>query len=579
MTAAPDGRVEARQTPTAVSRPPRRRGRWMFLPAYALVAVLAVALYLPFILDGGFIMDDWGYLKNAQDFPRFWDSVRHYFPLMWHRPLVPLVMTAETALLGQRPWPYILVNLLLWLGFVILLCRTLARRFGHFFGVVAAALGVAPVLSSAVVFWPLAMTGGTLSCLLWAISFALLARQLDRGRYSLWPYVPLLGCMALYEAVLPLFALTVLFPFLHPSVERQPRFSFPRQAAKYVIPPAVIALLPALSQRLLLPWLLPQMGYGDDVVTRLSLTWPGAALGGTSWAFALTGGQILLWAHGLWEALDDWTVALQLLPAAAAGLGAMALAARADRRARRRPPAMPRRALVVLLICLLAGSLVFVLSGQLAYFSGGCGNRIMLATWIGQAMVLAFLAANLKTPFARAAVAVILVASVAGLIVQEQNCIRSWHLQGQVRAAFTTAVQEQDMTGGATVVADVPRVVGGSCFYATVFQTPWDWGAMVAMPRGAPGDQGAVVGANQPAGLEVTREGTRIAIRDWWKADLGEVWFFCYDERSCRGMLRPVSDAEDWDWIIGEVERRNLNPRPEVIEERVAYRLFGRLGQ
>jgi hypothetical protein len=560
--------------------------RWRIVLAYALVAALAAMLYVPYVLRGGYITDDWGYVKNAQDFPQFWSSVRHYFPLMSHRPLVPLVMSAETALLGDRPWAYILVNLLLWFGFAALLCRMLSRRFGHVFGVSLLILATVPVLSSAAVFWPLAMTGGTLSLLMWSVSFALVIRDAERGRYSLWAYLPLLACMMLYEAVLPLFVLTAMLPVLrvrdvNARGDGVQRSCTPyKLAARYVLPPAIIALLPALSQKLFLPWLLPRIGVSAEVVTRINVSPSGAAVGGASWAFALLGGQVLLWAHGVWAALTDWNVALHLAPMAAAALGALALARQASRLSGQPPLAGQRRsALAVLLICLAAGSVIFLFSGQLACFSGGCANRTLIATWVAQALVLALLAATWKSRIMLGVVAAIFVASAAGMIVQEANCVKSWQLQQQVRAAFTAAADEQDMAGGATVIADVPRTVGGRYFYATVFQTPWDWGAMVAMPRGARGDQGAVLGARQPAGLEVMREDQRLTIHDWWKAELREVWFFRYDPQAGRGTLRKVRDAEDFDQILEDVRRTNLNPRPPAIEERLAMQFLGTLGQ
>lgn len=572
-----DGRLAVLELPAAAVGPTAGGARRTVLMAYALIAVQAALLYVPYVISGGYIADDWGYLKNAQDFPRYWAQVRHYFPLMSHRPLVPFVAAAQTLLVGDRPWVYALVNLACWFGFVAIACRALREAFGHVLAVGVAALAMVPVLASSVVYWPLAMTGATLSCLLWAVSFLLVMRGRARGRYRLWAYLPLVACMFMYEAVLPLFALTVLLPLLRPPGAGAAD-SPARRLVKYALPPVVVAMLPLLSQKLLLPWLLPRLGSPGQLVSRIHLTPDSALQGGASWLFALLPGQVLLWSHGLWSALKDWTVALRLLPAAGAGLAALALAVRADRLGPR-PACLGRPgAAGAMLLCLAAGSLVCLFSGQLAYFSGGCGNRILFATWIGQALVLAWLAADGRARWRRIPVALVLVASTAGMIVQQDNCIRSWRLQQQVRASFVAEAERVDMTPGATVVADVPRVVGGSYFHAAGFQTPWDWGSVVAMPLGARGDQGAVVGLNQPQGLEVTREGGRITIHDWWRANLDEVWFFRYDPQSGAVTLRPIDDGDDWDRLIRDVKERNLNPRPDTIEERLARRFLGGLG-
>ncbi len=192
----------------------QRPSRWRVALAYAALAALAAILYVPYILRGGYISDDWGFLKNAQDFPTYWSCVRHYFPLQYHRPLVPFVISAETLLVGNHPWVYILTNLLLWFGFVTFLCLALVKRLGHYFTIIVAALAAVPVLASAAMFWSLAMTGGTISFFAWALSFCLVSRNMQRGRYSLWAYLPLIVCVTTYEVVLPLFVLTMLFPLL-----------------------------------------------------------------------------------------------------------------------------------------------------------------------------------------------------------------------------------------------------------------------------------------------------------------------------------------------------------------------------
>jgi hypothetical protein len=579
VSGAADYRIETLENAAPDTRSPAPSGR-LLLRAYLWVAALALMLYVPYVLQGGYVTDDWGHLKNAQDFPQYWRGVRHYFPLMSHRPLAPFVVTAQTALVGDRPWAYILVNLTFWFGFAALLCSALARELGQAFAVILAAFLTVPVLASAAVFWSLAMTAGTLSCLLWAFSLWLLVRALERGRYSLLPYLPLLACMATYEAVLPLFALTVLLPIL-----RHVRRGLPLRPAlraltmRYLLPPAVIALLPALSQKLLVPWLLPHLGCTAPPVTRIDLSLSGAALGGASWAFALSAGQVLLWAHGAWAALTDWNVALRLLPMAGAAVWALASAARISPLADPQPAAAGRGGvLCVLLVCLAAGSVVFLFSGQLACFSGGCSNRTLMATSIAEAMVLAWLAAAWRGRVVSVILVTILIASAAGMIVQEDNFVRSWQLQRQVRSAYELAVKEADMAGGATVVSDVPRVVGDECFAAPVFQTPWDWGAMVAMPSGARGDQGAVMGKNQPPGLEVTCQGDGITVHGWWGAKLDEVWFFRYDAQFGAASLRKIRDVDDWNRTARDVERLDLNPRPLVLEERLALKFFGTLG-
>ncbi len=335
----------------------------------------------------------------------------------------------------------------------------------------------------------------------------------------------------------------------------------------------MIAVLPVLSHKFLLPWLL---GGPDKVVTRLDISGPNALFGFTTWAFAIFPGQPILLASGLWQALSDWWLTGWLFAAAAAIAGAFKLAGKSQLDSFRRVGSAKsfRKLLAVFGLTFLAGSAVCVFSGQMAYFSGGFGNRILMATWIAQSLLLALVATRLRGRRWRRITAAIVLACACGLIVQEQNSINSWRLQRQVCAAFLASVKQEHMPDWATVMGDVPRRVGGKFLYATVFETPWDWGSMVAMPPSISGDQGAVVGANQPRDMQFERERDYISIGGWWGSDLEEAWLFRFDPNSGGGTLTRIGDGDHFDRLVSEVEAQNRNPRPKVLEEWFAERLF-----
>jgi hypothetical protein len=69
---------------------------------WSLIALIAfcLAVYIPLIMYGGIIVDDWGDIAHNLDCNGFFHCYQTWFPLFSNRPLAPLPITASTFLFG-----------------------------------------------------------------------------------------------------------------------------------------------------------------------------------------------------------------------------------------------------------------------------------------------------------------------------------------------------------------------------------------------------------------------------------------------------------------------------------------------
>jgi hypothetical protein len=221
---------------------------------WAVACVLLVAvLYGPFLLQGGPVVDDWSILNAAQDHPGLVPAYTALFDQFSNRPGAPLVFSIASNLFSDRVWMYILLDVLLWLSAIALLSRIIARQFDVRLGWLFFVFASIPALSSTVIFSPAVLLMGSASVLLWSLSLYCLTRHLkdtNRWMYAC-AYLLLLLSVLTYEASLPLFVITVCWPYV---LNKDSQFLRSRgYLLRYVLPVAIVLLLVLLYQKAIIP--------------------------------------------------------------------------------------------------------------------------------------------------------------------------------------------------------------------------------------------------------------------------------------------------------------------------------------
>src|SRR5262245_20742490 len=184
------------------------------IPAFAFLVFIGL-VYTKYVQQGGLIYDDWSVWNLGLQTGNFIEAYKFYFPSFTSRPFAPVYYALTSRFEGFAA-VYILVNLLLWCGSVILTAAVLRDLIGSRFVVLFAFFAVVPTFSATVIFSPAMQSLGSLSVFLWALSFMLLHRASVRS--TLKPAVVSIALVALmcatYEVALPLLALSLVLPLV-----------------------------------------------------------------------------------------------------------------------------------------------------------------------------------------------------------------------------------------------------------------------------------------------------------------------------------------------------------------------------
>ena len=472
----------------------------------------------------------------------------------------------EQPSLGRLPRGFILVNLGIWLGALLLLIAALRPYHGPGFGYLLVLLAAFPPISSTVIFSPAMQMLGSLSILLWAFSFWLLLRDVVRDRYSWVPYLPLLAALLTYEIILPLVPLTLLYPLaVRPASAADRPSHRGSYLLKYVLPVVLILLAVLILQR----WVMPQFMAVDSRLRLprpatgcfLCLAWFGSVLVLTPWLLLRAIAYLPASYPACWQMI---LVVLLLIAGFFLWRPARDLSSRFFSPRKYRP-------LGILVLAFLSCPLLYVLSSSLALI-GGYSNRGLTLAWLIVAMLLACLPA---IPGRRglqrlsfAGVLVVLALCVASFMVQRDNYLRSWRLQQQVLDAFVAQAKAVGLPPGARVIGNVPRRVASNYNDEEVFGNAWDFGRALRLSTHGLVADGIPVTRTQIDQGNVQQHGDELLVNGCWRGDTSSLWFFEFDQRTQRCRLLKIEDAAHLSRILDELGKTEINHVPESLGSR-----------
>jgi len=598
----------------------RHRLPWLALAAFSL------SVYLPYVLFGGLVCDDWAVAAQAQRHPGFLASSAAWYPLFSNRPLAPVLLAAAANLFGRWAPGYILLNLALWHVAVLLVAAVFRRHFGPRFVVAFVAMALAPSICSTVIFSPAMQLLGTSSMALWAASLFLLDRGLRRGgAWDLAAGCAAIGCgLLVYEVFLPLLAINVLYPWACGATgqdraadrrgdcplfrpqgagraeqrARRKRGLSPSGAqwltylVRYVAPPGAMVLLATALQKWILPTFMPVHSRWANFDVGRGLI----ALG--QWAFTL----LVQWPVLLADSPAHLGRAALLVTLVTAA-GALGIAWASCTRDPSRPAEVAdrrvcRRLMLSVLGALLAGSMLFVLSGNAAVVFG-YDNRVLSSTWLALALLLAMAAGAgaAATPFAvgddrfsrkpkacagqgtwwprvlprlrlaarrglAIGVGLVILLNTASFIVQRDNYLASAALQERVLRRLVAMADRQHVPPGSVVLGQVPAALDENYNDECVFTRPWDFGSAAYLASGGRFCDGAPFSPRLVRGRRIVVDRQGVHVDGLWHAGVKRLWYFEFDPRTGQAALLPVRDVAHLDRLVREAGKSDVNLAP-----------------
>jgi len=542
---------------------------------WAGLAAVWVLVFVPHLLQSGFISDDWCVVKSGLTVAGFWDRYASWFPLFSNRPVAPLILSAFSKLCGDKPVGYIIANLAMWLTGLVLIARVLQRFFSARFLLVFLGLASFPSIASTVIFSICMQLVGVASVLFWAISFYLLDCHLRDKRLGYLAASLFFIALSLltYEISLPFLVINLLYPFLFQSALQ--KNSIKIHFYKYVLPVFFILAGVLILQKMIMPHFMP-------VYSRLT---PG------SWIACL--GSLISW---FWALLVDFPLlindALQrgfvanaaetvmgLSPVVVAGLFALLLV--------RTQPIKPSGLLVgneetirrkyqllcIASIALLSASLLFVLSGTGALVSGYM-NRGLTSTWILFALVTAIVSDLYWRRTWGAFVLVLIVLNACSFMLQRDNYAQSWRLQKEIALSVVKKMREANAPHNATMLGHVPRYVPYSYNDEELFQNSWDFSNALWLADRSFELNAMPLNPVNVDHLEIKPSGVTL---NYWGADFSNLWFYEYNARFGTARLTKISGMADATTVAQQVSRSKINTWPLSVPDRVREAFSNRL--
>ena len=508
-----------------------------FLSASWLILLLFITgAYAPLILKGGIVGDDWGDIAQTLICNGFLECYGTWFPLFSNRPLAPLPITTMTLLFGLNISWYLIFNTFLYLSAILVTASAVKQLLNPFTNNLFIALASIPVIAMPIVISPINQSTATLAFLFWALSLRILLTYCNKKTLLSYgaAYILVLASLLTYEVMLPLLVLTAALPF---ALDSKTLTSKPFQYFLRYIAPIILILSAVLVwQKILAPLIF------SNVYSRLAFDHNNIALFFLSWLniFSSALPQLLIKSLKRID-LYGYLIAITL---------AFALFSSWKKQNNFKFNEQSSfkyklNTFFIFLLCFLASSFIFILSGAYAEI-GGYDSRALSSTWI----CLSLLFASILNFFSRKILALVFAIFFGCLAyisfgVQRDNYVRSWQLQTLILKDVLGDIETASVPSGATLIGNVPGYLSNNFNNEIVFTHPWDFGAALSLYTNRKIAGGAVLdtrASNFSKPLKLSNG--ILSIDRWWKTDTSNLWFYDYDPIVKSGTLKRVPDLD-----------------------------------
>jgi hypothetical protein len=505
---------------------------WHF---WMLAGLIVAIIYMPLLLSGGIIADDWGDIRHTWKCIGFFECYKEWFPLFSNRPLAPLPLTLTTKLFSLHYSWYLFANTAIYL----LALGLSANIFKPFLGPFARSLffifAAVPCIAMPLIVSPINQLTATVAFLYWAISLKLLLEHDRKNQWALYilAYLFLLCGFLTYEIILPLLIFTA---FLPATIDPQKLIkSWIGYFLKYVFPIFIVLILVMAWQKVLAPQFfedISRLRFNPAHILRNLYTWlsvfafqlPGLFLKSISYfsyvaviLFTLTG--VLFW----------WGNSSTKYGAS---------------------HCTSKTFLVICIFSWLSSSLIFILSDESAV-SWGYQARGLSSTWFCFAILVACLAQGAAL-FPRALRLICLLTiylitsfSIFSFSIQRDKYIESWNLQLFILKDALTLIQEQAIGPNASILANVPRYTPNNYNRELVYSQSWDFPAALALHSQDQVQAGIVVDSRGKDLQNLRIEGEIAMVNDLGKVDFTNLWLYDFEPTTQKGSLSRLRSSEE----------------------------------
>jgi len=487
--------------------------------------------YLPLIINGGIIVDDWGDISHNLNCLNFLHCYQTWFPLFSNRPLAPVPIVSATLLFKTHFSWYLILNSGIYLAAIFLTARVLNKLIGLQPSLVFCFFAAIPFIAMPILASPINQLTATVSILCWAVSleFIVKSTQSNRAINCLISTLFLLLGFLTYEIILPLLTLTVLLPYV---VDKKIFFRRPlTYFLIYTAPIILVLLITYIWQKELAPHFM-------DVDSRLKLNIMQAIPKLHTWIQVFYKQIPSLFIKSFY-----YLTPFQLITGAILAIGILykgqSLNAFPEKK-------LQFRFFIVSLLTFLSTSLIFILSNESAT-SWGYQARGLSSTWYALSILLACLI-SLNTPYKWCITGLIILFGIFSSIsfsIQRDNYISSWELQNKILSDVINKIHLSSIEKNSVIIGNVPKFTAQNYNDEIVFSQPWDFGAALSIFTKNKISDGAVIDTRSNDLRHINISPGYVSIDNWWKASYFKLWFYDYDPSNHQGSLVRINDAKE----------------------------------
>jgi hypothetical protein len=500
----------------------------------AILVLFLLATYLPLLLKGGIIVDDWGDISQNLSCAGFFECYGSWFPLFSNRPLAPLPITALTLLFTTHFSYYLIFNTFIYFLAIGITFRIIYQIAGGYPALVFAFLVSIPMIAMPVIASPINQSTATVAFLYWALSLQFLFSycQTKSKIYFGFSYILLLCGFLTYEVILPLLGLTFLLPFI---LDTDSLFKHPKKYfIQFILPVLIILFAVIVWQKGIAPKI-----YKIDY-SRLAATPETLIINFYSWVSVFTTQipALFMKSRAFVNSYDIFTALLLI--------SGIFFAFRLNPQA----PTDGKRNwkfFFVAAACFAGSSSIFILSGAAAE-SWGYQARGLSSTWYSLAILICSLVAIIQNTLIKKFLLVIIATfgffSSISFSIQRDGYIESWKLQNEILNNAIELIEKNKVPKYATVIGDLPQFLAKNYNNEIVFSQPWDFGSALAILTKQQVGGGAVIDTRRGDFRNLKFENGALSIDHWWKATPNNLWFYDYDPSIQKGNLVKIEGVE-----------------------------------
>lgn len=520
----------------------------LWIPALFWLVAMTI-IYLPLILHGGIIIDDWGGVDSNFDCPSVFNACvleryqAAFLAVFANRPLAPLPIVLSTVLFKTNFSYYLISNTAILLIAVVVASVVISEVVGKVAAISFAFVAPIPLISMPLVVSPINLMDSTCAYLYWAFSLYLLLQFCKKKSWLAYfgSYLLLICGFFTYEVLLPLLVINALLPILYD--ENLIKRGIKSYLIGFILPLIMVLGIVFLWQKVIGP-------YFFVFSSRLNFQWSHVIPSFFSWI-----NVFIVDIPALFKKSKYFLTPTVMYSSAAFVscllIGWVSIGKYIDTSRQ-----VVYRYLVAGTLCFAATSFIYILSGATATV-GGYDARALSSTWLG----FAFLISGLVNLFfyyrslvlrllSGALILTLIYYSCVSFLIQRDNYIKSWETQLHIINDALILIEGNPVGRNAFIVANVPSVLPNNYNDELIFDTYWDFPAALRIFTNRFISGGVVLDIKNSKFHKIKIQDGRMTMEGaaegpMGTSDFSNMWFYSFNDTFNKGSLTKVKNSRD----------------------------------